>query len=69
MDKQKSTKDIISKTVLDFTKLSVCVLAFMGLIIAVFEHYTPSRQSTAKRALQQYKNPSDTIAYKAQNSR
>ena len=78
MDKQKSKKIVLNT--LKNTGATVVILAGMVFIVASFitnntlmnEQYMRFKQDAErafKRALQQHKNPSDTIAYNAQKSR
>ena len=75
MDKQKSKKIVLNT--LKFAGATGVILAGMVFIVASFNTFVNEQhmrfeqdaERAFKRALQQHKNPSDTIAYNAQKSR
>lgn len=75
MDKQKSKKIVLNTvkitgaTVVIFGGLLFIVASFNTFMNEQHARFERDAERAFKRALQQHQNPSDTIAYKAQNSR
>ena len=75
MDKQKSKKIVLNtlkitgETVVILGLLLFIVTSFNTFINKQYPGFEQDAERAFKRALQQYQNPSDTIAYKAQKSR